>query len=257
MQSRTLVTGGNGLVGRVLRRGLEGLPVTFPDRSQLDVSDPVALRRALAGHEQVIHLASPRRRPGWTQEDLDATLRMTSDVLDAAAEAGVKRVILPSSVLATSIAQLRGASRASIADAQPPDTEYGRSRLRVEELGRGASERGMEVVCIRLGAVRHPDAPSHRPELQAQWLSHEDCAALFRACLAASVVPGRFSLFYAVSDLPERVLDTVNPFGWTPRTKRVGFRRRAWAALHRVNTGIRGRLQLRTRLKSILLRLRG
>ena len=257
MQSRTLVIGANGLVGRVLVRGLAGLPMTFTDRSRLDVSDPLALRREFAGHEQVVHLASPRRRPMWTQEDFDASLCMVRDVLDAAAEAGVKRLVLPSSVLATSNAQLRGTTKVSVADTEPPDSEFGRSRLLVEGLGRKAAANGMEVVCIRLGTVRHPDAPVPRPELRNQWLSHEDCVALFRACLGAPEVPGRFSLFYAVSDLPERVLDTANPFAWAPRTQRVGFRRSVRAALYRLNTGIRGRLRIRTRLQSILRRRYG
>lgn len=252
MQSRTLVTGANGLVGRVLRRGLAGLPVTFTDRARLDVSDPVALRRELPGHEQVVHLASPRRRPQWTQEDLDASLRMAGDVLHAAAAAGVKRVVLPSSVLATSSAQLRGTTKAGVADAEPPDSEFGRSRLRIEGLGRAAAERGIEAVCLRLGTIRHPDAPTSRPELRNHWLSHEDCIELFLICLAAPIVPGRFSLFYAVSDLPARVFDTGNPFGWTPRTTEVGLRRTSVALLHRLNTGIRGRLRIRTRLNSIL-----
>ena len=257
MQSRTLVTGANGLVGLVLRRRLAGLAVTFTDRSRLDVTDLASLRKAMEGHDQVVHLASPRRRPGWTQEDLDTSVRMAKDVLDVARESGVKRVVLPSSVLATSTAQLLGTSEVRVADALPPDTEYGGTRILIEELGRKAAASGLEVVCLRLGPIRRPDAPVPRPELRRHWLSHEDCTALLRDCLSAQVVPGRFSLFYAVSDLPGRVFDTSNPFGWTPRTRQVGLRRTAVAALHRLNTGIRGGLQLRTRLKAAVSRLRG
>jgi len=257
MPSRTLVTGANGRVGLVLRRGLSGLPITFTDRSMLDLGNVEALRRALDGYEQLIQLASPRPRPDWAETDFAPSLRMTSDVLAEAAAHGVRRVILPSSVLAASFTRLRGKRTEEIDGAERPETEYGRSRLRMEELGRTASAEGLDVVAIRLGAIRHPDAPSHQPALRPHWLSHEDCVELFRSCLAAPIVPGRFSLFYAVSDLPTRVLDISNPFGWTSRTKRVGFRRRALSALHRVNTGVRGRLQVRSRLKSILARLRG
>ncbi len=229
--------------------------MTWSDRSQLDVDDVDALRRGLRGYEQVVHLASPLRRPGWTSGDMETSVRITRHMLDAARSEGVKRVILPSSVLATSRAQLVGAARVGILHAQPPDTEYGRNRLLMEALGRTASENGIDVVCIRLGVIRHPDAPPHCPELRLHWLSHEDCAGLFRACLTAPIVPGRFSLFYAVSDLPERTFDTANSFGWTPRTRAVGFRRAALLAVHRLNTGVRGRLQMGTRLRAILGRI--
>lgn len=244
-------------MGRALRNRLDGIPLTWSDRSQLDVDDPAALRLGLAGFDQVVHLASPLRRPGWTTGDLEASLRITGRVLEAARGAGVRRIVLPSSILATSRAQLVGASRVGIQDAQPPDTEYGRNRLSIEALGRSACESGIDVVCIRLGTVRHPDAPVRRPELRTHWLSHEDCAALFRACLTAPVVPGRFSLFYAVSDLPGRVFDTSNPFDWRPVTDTVGLRRSAIAAAHRLNTGIRGRLQIRTRLRALMARIAG
>ncbi len=251
------MTGSRGLVGRALRNRLDGIPVTWSDRSQLDVDDMDALRRGVGGYDQVVHLASPLRRPGWTSGDLEASLRITGQVLDAARGAGVRRVVLPSSILATASAQRLGTTRVGIRDSQPPDTEYGRNRLSIEALGRGASERGIEIVCIRLGTVRHPDAPVRRPELRTHWLSHEDCGTLFRACLTAPFVPGRFSLFYAVSDLPGRVFDTSNPFGWAPGTDTVGLRRSAVAAVHRLNTGIRGRLQIRTRLRAIVARITG
>ena len=244
-------------MGRALRNRLDGIPVTWSDRSQLDVDDVDALRRGLGGYDQVVHLASPLRRPGWTSDDLEASVRITGRVLDAARGVGVKRVVLPSSIAATSRAQLAGTARVNIQDAQPSDTEYGRNRLLIEALGRTASENGLDVVCIRLGTVRHPDAPVRRGELRTHWLSHEDCAGLFRACLTAPLVPGRFSLFYAVSDLPGRVFDTSNPFDWMPGTRAVGLRRSAVAAAHRLNTGIRGRLQIRTRLRALAARFTG
>lgn len=255
--SKTLITGSQGLVGRALRNRLDGLPVTWSDRSQLDVNDLDALRRGFFDYDQVVHLASPLRRPGWTSGDMEASGRMTRQVLDAARSAGVRRVVLPSSVLTASRAQLLGTTRVSVGDAQSPDTEYGSNRLSIEALGRRASENGIEVVCIRLGTIRHPDAPVPRPELRIHWLSHEDCAALFRACLTAPFVPGRFSVLYGVSDLPGRVFDTSNPFDWAPRSKTVGLRRSAVAAAHRLNSGIRGRLQIRTRVRAIVARITG
>ena len=244
-------------MGRALRNRLDGIPATWTDLPQLDVDDIDALRRGLGGYDQVVHLASPQRRPGWTSGDMEASVRITRKLLDAARSEGVKRVILPSSVLATSRAHLVGTARVGTLEVQAPDTEYGRNRLSIEALGRTASENGIDVVCIRLGVICHPDAPVRRPELRTHWLSHEDCAALFRACLIAPFVPGRFSVFYAVSDLPGRVFDVSNPFDWMPRTHAVGLRRSAVAAAHRLNTGIRGRLRIGTRLRSLVARITG
>jgi nucleoside-diphosphate-sugar epimerase len=84
MPLRTLVTGAVGVVGRVLKAGFHDLPVTFSRRTQLDVNDREALRRAMQAHDQVVHLASPLRGERWSKEALSASVRMAGEVLDAA-----------------------------------------------------------------------------------------------------------------------------------------------------------------------------
>ena len=256
MFPKTLVTGANGRIGRVLRERLTAPAISFTSRADLDVANSVALVAALAGYEQIVHLATPIKGLQVTKAVMDASVDMVDGVLQAALRAGVRRAVIPSSFGAAAAQPHRGGPRVTIAESQPAATEFGRTRLQIESRCREAARSGMDVVCIRLGTVLHPDAPSRHAGLGAHWLSHEDVASLFSACCAAPVVPGRFSLFYAVSDVPERIFDTANPFGWTPQTKRMGTARTLIAMIHRVNTGIRGRLQIQTRFKAALGRWR-
>jgi nucleoside-diphosphate-sugar epimerase len=203
----------------------------------------------MTGHQQIVHLATPIRGNAGTREVIERSVEMVRLVLEAAQEVGVQRVIIPSSIRALAQDQLRGSSRVTIETSRPADDEYGRTRIEVEALGRQSASTGMEVACLRLGTVRFPDVPLALSSLRPHWLSHEDCAGLFRACVQAPLEPGRFTLFYAVSDLPERILDTSNPFGWVPQSRKVGLKRKLIAAISRANTGVRGRLRIRTRFK--------
>jgi nucleoside-diphosphate-sugar epimerase len=247
---KTLVTGGSGRIGRVLRAHLSHLPLTFKSRLELDVTDPSALCAALSGHDAVIHLATPIKANSESIDVFTHSVSMVRGLLEVAREAGVRRVVVPSSISAVATEQLYGRLPITVDSARPAQGEYGRTRYLVEGLAREAATNGLDVLCVRLGFVRFPDAPPlRRPDGRAHWLSHQDCAALFEACVTASIDPGRFALFFGVSDLPERILDVTNPIGWRPRSTRVGFRRTLVATLSRINTAVRGTLQIRTRLK--------
>jgi len=54
------------------------------------------------------------------------------------------------------------------------------------------------------------------PHETAVRLTRADCRRMLLATIEAPVVPGRFSVLYAVSDNPTRRHDLDNPFGWQP-----------------------------------------
>lgn len=245
----SLVTGAAGRVGSRVLPHLSDLRLSHTDRSELDVGDREALFRAFSSHRQVLHLALPSRTPDWTPAALTATLQMADDVLDTARRAGLARVIIPSSTYAGGFPRGPGV-RIGAADAGSPSSHWGRTCLDIEERARAAAAAGdLEVVCVRLGAVPRLDHPGQGEE-RRRWISRQDCADMFRACLTGAIVPGRVSIFYAVSDLPDSPFDTANPFGWAPKTRTPGFRRTARMKLDHLNTSIRGRLQLGTRLRA-------
>jgi len=235
---KALVTGGRGHVGTAVRGLLSDLSLTWTDRAELDVTDVAALRRAVIDHPQVLHLAAPFRSDGISPQTLAVSIQMVDNILAASIQSGVERVILMSSIQATCCYELQGPPLWTVDSSPPPRTPYGLTRLSIEEKARQATLQGLEVVCVRLGGLNRPDVPARTPPRRRHWISYEDAAAMLHACLTAPIVPGRYTSFYAVSDLPERILDTRNPFGWTPATKSVGLRRHARHQIVRIKCAI-------------------
>lgn len=110
MSRTVLVTGAAGLIGRavvdLLRRN--DVRVTALDRTGDvagadrvvvgDAIDPVAVRAALSGADGVVHLAAiPAPVLGTAVDVYAGNSRATFVVLDAAAEAGVRRAVIASS----------------------------------------------------------------------------------------------------------------------------------------------------------------
>jgi uronate dehydrogenase len=215
---RIAITGANGRIGTVLRRGLADYAITALDLPGTDCRDIEALRAPFPGHRAVIHLAWQMQDGGLYDDAVNLdNIATTANVYQAALEAGVRRVIMASSVHAD---QFTGQPAGGLLspDAVPtPDSPYGAAKVFMEALGRYYARRGLEVICVRFGRVRLDDDPGlEDPWERIVWLSHRDAQALIRACLAAPSVPGGFAVVYGVSDNTGRVQDVSNPFGWAP-----------------------------------------
>jgi uronate dehydrogenase len=134
------------------------------------------------------------------------------------AEAGVRRLIIASSVHADDFRSPDAAPPLTPPGSYFPATPYGTYKLVAEEVGRILAPRfGFEFVAVRLGGVSADDSVKHGGGHSATWLSHHDLAGAIEACLAAQPVVGRSTVFYAVSDNDDRIHNTTNPFGWTPK----------------------------------------
>jgi LDH2 family malate/lactate/ureidoglycolate dehydrogenase len=231
-----VVTGAAGIIGRVIRerladryplRLLTHRPADFPSLV-VPVEDLDGLTEAFAGARAVVHLAAAVGLEYAWDDLVAANLVGVRNVYEAAATAGVPRVVLASSnhvvggyevELAPSIYD--PASGLTIADDAPlrPDSLYGVSKAFGEVLGRYyVDQRGLSVVCLRIGTVRPDDDPNpadvtgmagwldltdeQRAErLQATWLSQRDCAELIAAAIDTDE---RWAVAFGVSDNPRR-----------------------------------------------------
>ena len=200
---KLLLTGAAGQIGRTLRSGLRGqykllrltdIAELEPEDSgeevvQADLTDRAAVRRAVAGMDAVIHLG------GIPDEDSYERVRSvnmdgTANLLAAAHEAGVRRVVFASSIHAVGYAP-----REPIHMDIPvrPDTFYGLSKVFGEALGRLYVDRyGLEFVSVRICSFL--PRPQEARNL-ATWLSPRDAVQLFGRAVDAPdisylVVPG-------------------------------------------------------------------
>ncbi|MEH1128079.1 NAD-dependent epimerase/dehydratase family protein [Micromonospora sp. CPCC 206061] len=192
MGGRLLVTGSAGRVGRLLRPRL-----ARPDRElrlldlarqepaapgetliEGDLTDPGTLARAVANVDAVLHLAAYPVERSWA--DLQRlNVDGTRTVLEAAREAGVRRVLLASTIHAAGFYP-KGDPLPATVPARP-DTYYGWSKAAVESLGSLYADRfGMSVFALRIGACF---ATPLSASLLDVWMSPDDCARLVEACL--------------------------------------------------------------------------
>ncbi|GGU15928.1 NAD-dependent epimerase/dehydratase family protein [Nocardioides albus] len=199
MSETVLITGANGVVGRLMRprlaregRVLRLLDIVRPEPAaegeaveviEATVTDEAAMRAACEGVDAIIHLGGISVEAPWA-DILSANIDGTRVVLEAARDAGVRRVVLASSNHATGFYDLDSAPAGGLpADVFPrPDTYYGVSKVAIEALGSLFHDRyGIDVTALRIGSCF--EKPWDRRSLWT-WMSPDDGARLLEACLA-------------------------------------------------------------------------
>lgn len=153
MSPRVLITGGSGFVGRyccerLVAEGTEVvvLDLVAPDWTtpavtyvRGDVRDPVAVRRAMAGADAVLHLAAAHHDFGLSERTFyDVNETGTRVVCDAMGELGVARLCFTSSVA------VYGDAPAPRDESQVPQptSPYGGSKLGAEAVVRSWADAG-------------------------------------------------------------------------------------------------------------------
>ena len=215
---RVLVTGSAGVIGTVLTTHLP-YDITGLDLPDGDIADYPRLVEHCRGQDAVIHLAGEFTTENWRSGDINpANFRLDLNVLDAAVEARVRRIVLASSVHADDFFAHDGPGLITADRALPvPTSPYGAHKLFLEAAGRHvAAHHGREVVALRFGGVTdHGVRLDNRVDAMV-YLGHPDLLSCVRAAVEAPLPPSRFTVLYAVSDNPTRVHDTSNPLGWKP-----------------------------------------
>ncbi|SEQ07569.1 NAD-dependent epimerase/dehydratase family protein [Microlunatus flavus] len=191
---RVVLTGASGRIGRTVAEHLAGRwDLTPTDRQatadvdELDVSDLDACRAAFAGADAVVHLAADPSPDATFDDLLSPNLVGPYAVARAAAEAGVRRLVLASSLHAVSGMPPQVQRRTG--DRPRPANLYGASKAWSEAIGAmtGATT-ATSVVALRIGYF-HLDRPAHDgdPLERTAWLSGRDAAELVRAAVEAEL----------------------------------------------------------------------
>ena len=167
-----LVTGGTGFVGhhvvrrlagegftvRVLARQssptslLEGLPVGIV---RGDLTDPSSLQRAVKGCSAVFHVAADYRLWARRPEELySSNVQGTEELLKAARQAGVERVVYTSTVGTLDFSRNgRPATENDVADPKTLAGPYKKSKFLAEQVALRYAQEGFPVVIV------NPSAP--------------------------------------------------------------------------------------------------
>ncbi|MDN6301584.1 MAG: NAD(P)-dependent oxidoreductase [Brachybacterium sp.] len=227
---RVLITGAAGGVGSHLAEPLAArYDLVLHDRSQ-DLAPPaVGLRTAelgvydevralMDGIDTVVHMAGAASPESSWDAVLEANLIGTRNVLEAARDAGVRRVVLASSNHAMGMYD-RYEQWPVYPDQLPrADSLYGVSKIFGEAIGRFYHDQyGLDVINLRIGWFTVDPLAAQEDILRAMWLSPADCTEVVRCAIEAEVT---FGLYYAISDNPNRrwaLTNTQLELGYRPQ----------------------------------------
>jgi nucleoside-diphosphate-sugar epimerase len=235
---KLLITGHNGLIGKILWRGLadtfelHGVDICLSGQSgnifRADISNLEQVNAAferIPGLAYVVHLAGdPRVEADW-QSVLMNNIAGTRNLYEAARAHGVRRVVFASSNHVTGAYEGFPPSLhaqpnpALITTRHPirPDSYYGAGKAAGEAIARLYFElHGLESVCLRIGSVLKDDDPTRIARSRSIWLSHRDLVQLVRKSLLAEV---RFAIYYGVSNNRNRfwdISDAMAEIGYQP-----------------------------------------
>lgn len=203
-----LITGSSGLVASMVRPGLRDLgyrlrlldltPPPDPDPAETvlvgSFTDPTVLLAGCDGADVVLHLGGHSGERSF-EEILTVNVAGTQQVLQAAYDAGIHRVVLASSVHAVGAHPATNAGTAPVLYPRP-DSFYGVGKVALEALGSLYADRfGMTTTSLRICTA---DFDVKRPFAMASWLSPADAVRLIHA--AAQRDDGGHRIVWGVSD---------------------------------------------------------
>ncbi len=227
MYNRVLMTGADGVIGRVLREELRGVyPVLrlshrrpFGDAgageeivlANLENYDEVDA--AMEGVDAVIHLGGKAEEGTWDVV-LQSNILGAFNTFEAARRHGVKRFVFASTNHL--VGYHRRSRKLTVSEPPRPDCRYAATKVFGEALARlYADKHGMSMICMRIGSFQ-PRPLNVR--MLSCWLSHRDMVQLARVCLDAPL-DVHYEVVWGVS---------ANDRSWWDNTpaERLGYRPR-------------------------------
>ena len=185
---RVLVTGAAGGIGSVLRQAWRGrfpllrladictLGSAAPGEElvELDITEFEAVLAAVEQIDVVVHLAGVPTEDRFSRL-LEANVRGTYNVFEAARLRGVRRVVFASTNHVTGF--YPRSQKIGPSEPARPDSLYGATKVFGEALGRLYADKwGLEVVCVRIGSFDERPTSTHA---LGMWLSPRDGVQLF------------------------------------------------------------------------------
>jgi nucleoside-diphosphate-sugar epimerase len=231
-----LVTGSAGRIGQAVVKELQarGRPVRGFDRVPTpgladavvgDLTDAAAVARPMAGAEAVVHLAATPDDDDFLTALLPNNIVGVYQVLEAARQAGVRRLVLASSGQVNWFQRERGPWPIRADAPATPRYWYAAAKLFAEAAGQAFAEaHGQSVIVARLGWC--PRTADHARELAATpwgpdvYFSPGDAGRFF-ACAVEAPRDIRFAIVYATSKPAHQELYDLRPardlLGFEPR----------------------------------------
>jgi NAD+ dependent glucose-6-phosphate dehydrogenase len=227
---KVLITGAGGDIGRDLtirhastydlRLHFRRIPGDIPEGVETvaaDIRELDQVRPKMAGVDTVWHLAGDRNVPASWESVYTNNILGVRNILEAAREASVRRVVFASTNHVMGKYDQDSAWPVYNDLPQRPDSLYGVSKAFGETLGRFYhDEHGLEFIALRIGWFM--EAPRMKSDVgRGMWLSPRDCAHAFACATETAVTFGRY---YAVSDNPNRrwdLTDAMIEIGYRPQ----------------------------------------
>jgi nucleoside-diphosphate-sugar epimerase len=212
---RVLVTGVAGAIGRKLApclaarghhvRGFDRRPGEWDDDMVVgDLADARAVQRAVEGIDTVVHLAACPDEADFIDVLLEPNVIGLYHVCEQSRQAGVERLILASSMQATTGHHRRRAFPVRVSDGPAPTNFYGLTKVWAEEMGRlYATISPMAVLAVRIGWYVRNRREAARVdacgESRDHVLTHDDANRFFACCVECPAPERRFAIVYAAS----------------------------------------------------------
>jgi nucleoside-diphosphate-sugar epimerase len=180
---KVVVTGGNGKTGmwvvkEFLEKGYEVLSAdinitqdTGCKTVKVDLKNLGQVYGMLAGADAVVHIAAIPRPRGYTSEVVfENNVMSTYNVLEAAANLGIKKVVIASSESVYGLA-ISGPQYVPMDEEHPlsPIDSYALSKILNEKTAEMFNRKtGMQVVSLRIGNVMEPEDYAKFPQFKAE-----------------------------------------------------------------------------------------